>query len=72
MTGQIHNSKSLFLREAVGTATDPEAKIKYEMTTINDNRQPMVCSSKTGKYFTLSWEDIVNLAVEAGIDKDDT
>ena len=70
MAGQIHEKKSLFLRETVGTATDPETKIKYEMTTICANRPPLVCSGKTGKYFSLSWSDIIKLAIEAGIDKD--
>ncbi len=70
MAGKIHESKSLFLKESVGTATDPETNIKYEMTTICATREPLVCSKKTGKYFVLAWADILHLAIEAGIDKD--
>lgn len=72
MPGTIYDSKSLFLRESVGTAEDPETKIKYEMTTICQTRMPLICSGKTGKYFSLTWADILSLAIEAGIDKEGT
>ena len=69
MIGTIHDSKSMFLREIVGTAEDPETKIKYEMTTICTTRMPLIRSKKTGKYFSLSWTNILGLAIKAGIDK---
>ena len=66
--GTMHPAKSLFLREAVGTATLGE--IEYEMTTLM-NRSPMIKSKKTGKWFVLSWQAIIELAVMAGIDEPD-
>lgn len=69
--GKIHPKKTLFLRVDVGKATD-ENKNTYELSTnINDN-SPIVCSEKTGKWFTLSWTDIMNLARDANIDKPDS
>jgi hypothetical protein len=67
--GKIHDAKSLFLRVAVGKAKDPQTKIEYELTTNAGNAAPMICSGKTGKYFLLSWQNIIDLAIKAGIDK---
>lgn len=65
--GTIHPKKSLFLRIETGSA---EANgIKYELTINMGNNAPIVSSSKTGKYFTLSWSDIINLAIDRGINK---
>lgn len=66
--GKIHPSKTLFLRETVGEATDNKTGVKYEMTNGVGGGGPIVRSSKTGKWFTLSWSEIINLAKKAGID----
>ena len=67
--GEIYPSGSLLLRDAVGSVGDNEGN-KYELCTLM-NRGPLVQSKQTGKYFSLSWEDIVRLAVEAGIDEEE-
>jgi hypothetical protein len=67
MIGEILPAKSLILRQAAGTAKADG--VTYELTTHAGTCQPIVCSSRTGKYFTLSWGDIIHLAQEAGIDQ---
>lgn len=69
--GKIHPKKTMFLRVEVGTATDKN-KNTYVLSTNAKDNCPIVCCTKTGKWFTLSWKDIVNLARDAGIDKADT
>ena len=51
------------------TGTAEAGGVKYELTINMGNNTPIVSSSKTGKYFTLSWQDIINLAIDAGINK---
>lgn len=68
--GTIHPKTKLFMRESVGNAQDDEKGITYELNTNFGNGIPIVRSSKTGKHFTLSWEDIIDLAVKAGIDEE--
>jgi hypothetical protein len=67
--GEIHPPKTLFFRQSVGDAKDKETGLGYEMTVNMGQYTPIVKSEQTGKWFTLSWTDIINLAVEAGIDK---
>lgn len=64
--GKIHDSKTLMLRFHVGTAE--ASNNKYDMAISNAN-SPIITSEQTGKYFTLSWDDILALAIEAGIDE---
>ena len=65
--GTLHPKKTLFLSMETGVA---EANgVKYELTINMGNNTPIVSSSKTGKYFTLSWQDIINLAIDRGINK---
>lgn len=66
--GKVHPKKTLFLRELVAEAELGEGK--YEMLT-SMARAPMIMSKQTGKYFTLSWQDILELAIEGGIDAED-
>jgi hypothetical protein len=63
--GRVYPKGSMFLRTHVGTAED--GKRKYEMAT-NMNGTPIIESKQTGKWFSLSWQDILNLAEKAGID----
>jgi len=63
--GRLHPANSMFLRVHVGEATC--GKLKYEMST-GMNGTPMVHSMQSGKWFSLSWKDIFELAEKAGID----
>ncbi len=68
MIGQLHPPTTLFFRIDVGTAKDPNGSV-FEITAHTADKTPIVRSEKTGRWFTLSWEDIINLALEAGIEK---
>ena len=68
--GELYDKDTLFLRVTVGTATS-ETGIEYEMTIHGGNSAPMIRSSETGKYYILSWEDILDLAIKKGIDEHD-
>ena len=65
--GKIHEKNAMFLRLHVGDATGQAGEV-YELNT-SMNGSPMVTSNKTGKTFTLSWGDIINMAVDAGVDE---
>ena len=68
MTGKIHPSTTLFMTVHVGEADRGE--FKYDMST-GMSMSPIIRSTLTGKFFTLSWQDVLNLAVAAGIDKEE-
>lgn len=59
--GGEHQS-TLFFRQHVGEAKDEKAGITYELSFNMGGMHPIVHSSKTERYFTLSWHDIINLA----------
>jgi len=67
--GKIHPKRTMFFRVHVGTAKNSQGS--YEMATNAGDSAPIVESKKTGKWFTLSWEDIMNMAKDADIDKKD-
>lgn len=67
--GQIHPPRTMFLRVHCGEAT--AGKLKYEMATAIAG-MPIVESKQTGKWFTLSWQQIIDMAVKAGIDEPTT
>ena len=66
--GEIYPPRTMFLRDTVGEINDDEGN-KYECTTNVGGLNPIIHSEQTGKWFTLSWTDIVGLAIRAGIDK---
>lgn len=65
--GSLHPKKTLILREHVGTATLGE--LSYEMSVSLPQLSPTVQSGRTGKWFTIPWQHIVDMAVKAGIDE---
>ena len=67
--GRIHKG-AMFLRQYVGAAEDEDGG-GYEMSVNVAGQHPIVTSKKTGNIFTLNWNDIVNMAVKAGIDRED-
>ena len=67
--GTIKPSKTMILRAAVGKAEGD--KNVFELSTGIGNGSPIVRCEETGKWFLLSWQDIINLAVDAGITKED-
>ena len=65
MIGKIEPKGTLCMRQHAGKGE--AAGIEYELCTGIASGSPVIRSSKTGKWFFLSWEDILNLAIEAGI-----
>lgn len=68
--GEIHPPRTLFLRQNVGTLTGDDGS-QFEATVNMGDLTPILKSEKTGKWFTLSWQDIVEMGIEAGIDEPD-
>ena len=68
--GKIHPPRTMFFRNTVGEMKDDEGN-KYECTTNVAGDHPIIQSKQTGKWFILTWTDVVKLAIEAGIDKKD-
>lgn len=71
MIGTIREKGAMFLRVSVGTAADEDNNAKYEMSTLAGTSIPCVRSVATGRYFLLTWPEILNLAIDAGIDKEE-
>lgn len=65
--GKIYKPKTMFFREGVGSAKS--GSDEYEMSLNMGGSCPIICSKTTGKWWTIGWEDLIELAVEAGIDK---
>jgi hypothetical protein len=65
--GEILPPDSMILRNHVGEASLGE--IKYDMSFVATTGQPLIHNKNNRKWFTLSWEDILNLAHRAGINK---
>jgi hypothetical protein len=66
MRGKIHPPRTALIRVHVGDATD-ECGNKFQMSTLPAQGTPCIYSERTGKYYTLSWQDILDLAIESGI-----
>lgn len=68
MSGRIKPKGSFYLRVHVGKGDQGDKH--YEMSFINGNI-PAIESKQTGKFFVLSWNDILDMAVQGGIDNED-
>ncbi len=66
--GTIHPPDTLFFRSFAGTAKS--GRNEYEMSLNVGGSVPIVHSKQTGKWFVLPWEDIIELAIKAGVDKE--
>lgn len=67
MAGKIHPRGSLFLRVGHCSAKSSSGQ-EYELNTLMHGA-PCVRSEATGKYYVISWEEILGMAIEAGIDE---
>jgi hypothetical protein len=68
MIGEIHPKSDLFLRLSCGNAT--LGKKAYEMNTAVGG-SPLIKSEQTGKYWSVSWKKLLDLAIEEGLDEED-
>ena len=64
--GTLHGDGTMFLRVAVGDADDGEGG-GYEMTTNANASEPMVRCKTTNRTWTISWQEMIELAIHAGI-----
>lgn len=67
--GTIHPKNAMYIHEVIGTANNNEGA-QYEMMLVNGHI-PAIRSKTTGKHFLLGWQDILALAIKAGVDKED-
>lgn len=69
MRGKIYERDAMLLRVLVGTTTSGNTGIDYELA-ITVGHNPQVKSMKTGRTFSLSWEELIAIAINAGIDNE--
>jgi len=63
--GTIHPKTAVFMSQHVGAAGD-----EFELMT-SMNLSPMIQSRVTGKTWSLGWQELVQLAIAAGVNKED-
>ena len=66
---KMFNKNAMILRNYVGEATASDGT-KYEMA-YDMAGQMLVKSDKTGKTFAMHWQDVIDKAIEQGVDNDD-
>ncbi|WP_427500768.1 hypothetical protein ACQE3E_15495 [Methylomonas sp. MED-D] len=65
MIGTIHPKGTMLLRERVGEA-ETKNGVKIEMSLVNFHTPCIECIN-TGKFYTVSWADLLELAMAAGV-----
>lgn len=66
--GLKEGGRTMFLRQHCGEANSEDGR-GYELSFNLGSGTPIVISKTTGRTMTLSWQDLIDLAIEAGIDK---
>lgn len=69
LDANMYERDTMFLRTSVGTATGDHGE-QYEMSLLN-GLTPCVRNTKTGKWFAIEWGQILQAAMEAGIDSEE-
>lgn len=69
--GTIHGPTTLFVATVAGTATGDDGE-KFEMFTggWGGGGPPIVRCVRTGLHFSLSWENVIRMALAAGITRE--
>lgn len=70
MAGKIQPRGTMYLRINVGDAEAEDGK-RYEMTVGAGASNPIIRSEKSGRFWTIGWDELIDLAREAGIDEED-
>lgn len=68
MTDNLISKDALFLSVFVGNAKDQDDN-EYELLTMA-NSNPAVRSKKTGITYFLSWQEILTMAIKAGVNNE--
>lgn len=66
--GKILPEGTMILREEIGHASQEDGTV-YEVCVSLGNRTPLIRNNKTGKWFQLDWQDIIELAKANGVDE---
>jgi hypothetical protein len=67
---KIYEKGAMIIRNEVGIVVSDSGEPRYELATTMGQMEPLFKSLKTGRTFHLSWEDIAELAADAGIDQE--
>ena len=68
--GTIDPAGTLILREVAAQIKFDDGR-EYDLTAWLPGLMPCVQSKQTGKFFHLSWPEIVEMAIAAGVDKEE-
>lgn len=69
MIGELHGADALFMREQVGSAKDPTTGAEYELDVQFASKAPVIRSRASGRWWTISWPQLLALAIESGINQ---
>ena len=68
--GEVMPKETLILRHAVGDAKGGPDGAEYSLTANFANLQPIVESKQTGKFWTIGWAQLIELAIKAGVNNE--
>lgn len=66
--GTLHTGKTMWLRQAIGTCKSGNG-LEYDMDVNLGAYHPIIRSKKSGRWWTINWEQLVRMAIAAGIDE---
>lgn len=69
MAGKVYPKGTLFLSIEAGFAGNGERN--YQLLTSGSSGVPMIESEQTGKAWSISWKELLDLAIAAGIDSEE-
>lgn len=69
MPGRIIPQDEYVFRELVDAVKSPEGIRLYELATRVEDGSPLIYSIATKQWYGLSWNEIIDMAVAAGLDK---
>lgn len=64
--GQVLPKDALFLSVRFGSAKDPDNGREFDLST-DMHHQPLITSKSTGKTWTVTWSELISLAIVAGV-----
>lgn len=73
--GTLHGPSTLFIRASAGSAKLSEGELAglefdFGSLGLGGPGSPYVECKKTGLYFTLTWQEIISMAINAGVCKE--
>ena len=69
MAGKVYPKGTLFLSIEAGSAGNGERS--YQLLTSGSSGVPMIESNQTGKAWSISWKELLDFAIAAGIDSEE-